>query len=493
MKPRTKILRPVQYRDAYTEAVQPHVQAYFDETVFTPLFTILREARAPMSGVTKAEGPRSRYDNSSLGWEPFPRELPSLGIPRRMMPQVTADQRDDVVAHLAALGVAAETLRLRAGALRPTQDEWSPEKVNAVLDRKGSRRPILISGDNRVVDGHHQWLAEFFAGGDVSAVRFLAPTRTVLDLMATFPGVERDNAKGDSPLERALDSGVVWYAAGVFSGTFSVDVARQLTEAAAVFDERSHVFRLSVEKLDPDVRMAAVASLGRSERAHDRVQAFLAVAMGNFASAPTGINVEAPVAVITADLVEQFNGSVKGLEWITVQPEVDPAMRRALTAELTENLNLDVKRFLSDEIPELRRLVEENVFDGMRGDKLADIIGARFGIAKRKAAFLAFQETSLLVSHYREQQASAIGSLTYVWSTSHDERVRKSHRALNGSTFFWDDPPVTNPQTGAKNNPGEDFGCRCVAMPVITVPGSFEVVNARGPQKFRVATRASSA
>jgi SPP1 gp7 family putative phage head morphogenesis protein len=476
---RTKVLRPIEHRDAYTEAVQPHVQEYFDEALFAPLFAILREERAPMGNMKAAEGPRSAYDNAD-GWESFPSEMKTLGVPRRMMPQITADQREGVVAHLAALGVASESLRVPASDLSPTQDEWSPAKVDAALDRKGSRRPILVSGDWRVVDGHHQWLGELFADGDVNVVRFLAPTRAVLDLMATFPGVVRDNARGETALERALDSGEVWYADGVFSGRFSVAVAKQLTEAGAAFDERTHVFRLGIDNLPADVRIAAAESLARSERAHDRVQAFLAEAQRNFGAAATGIDVELAVGRITADLAHQFNGTVKGLDWITVQPEVDPAMRRALTAELTENLNLDVKRFLAEEIPDLRRLVEQNVFDGMRGDKLAEIIGARYGVTKRKAAFLAFQETSLLVSNYREQQARAIGSLSYVWSTSRDERVRKDHKDLNGRTFFWGDPPITNKRTAAHNNPGEDFGCRCVAMPIITVPDSFEVINSGG-------------
>jgi SPP1 gp7 family putative phage head morphogenesis protein len=469
-------LRPVEHLDAYTEAVQPHVQAYFDEVLFAPLFAMLREARAPMAGVKQAIGPDSRYDNAD-GWEPFPAEWPTLGIPRRMMPQVTADQREDVIAHLATLGVAHERRTLPAEALRPTQDEWSGEKVRAAAARRSSK-PILISGDQRIVDGHHQWLAEMVGDrGFVDVVRFLAPTRAVLDLMATFPGLPRDNAGADTPLERALDSGQVWYADGVFAGTFTLPVARQLREMGATYDEPHHVFRLSVTALAIGIQVAAAESLARSERLHDQVQRFLTQAQRNAGGAKTGIDVKAAVDGVLADLQHQFNSTVNGFEWIQVSPEVPPGMRDALTRELTDNLDLSVRNFLEHEIPEMRAMVEQNVFDGMRADQLADIIAGRYGVTKRKAAFLAFQETSLLVSNYREQQAQAIGSHSYAWSTSHDERVRKDHRKLNGRTFLWGDPPVTNERTGARNNPGEDFGCRCVPRPIITVPGSFEVIN----------------
>lgn len=477
--PKQIALRPVEHLDAYTEAIQPHVQAYFDEVLFAPLFAMLREARAPMAGVKAAEGPASRYDNAD-GWEPFPAEWPTLGVPRRMMPQVTADQREDMIAHLASLGVAHERRCLPAEALRPTQDEWSGEKVRAAAARR-TGKPILISGDQRIVDGHHQWLAEMMGDrGLVNVVRFLSPTRAVLDLMATFPGLPRDNAGTDTPLERALDAGQVWYADGVFSGTFTVQVARQLRELGATYDEANHVFRLTVTHLAIGIQVAAAESLARSERLHDQVQRFLNQAKQNAADAKTGIDVKAAVDGVLADLQHQFNATVKGLDWITISPEVPPGMRQALNLELTQNLDMSVRDFMAHEIPQLRTMVEKNVFAGMRADRLAEIIAGRYGVTKRKAAFLAFQETSLLVSNYREQQSQAIGSHSYAWSTSKDERVRKDHRELNGRTFLWGDPPVTNKRTGAKNNPGEDFGCRCVARPIITVPESFEVINSGG-------------
>jgi uncharacterized protein with gpF-like domain len=40
---------------------------------------------------------------------------------------------------------------------------------------------------------------------------------------------------------------------------------------------------------------------------------------------------------------------------------------------------------------------------------------------------------------------------------------------LNGMKFSWTEPPITNKQTGARNNPGCDFGCRCLALPVIRI------------------------
>jgi SPP1 gp7 family putative phage head morphogenesis protein len=63
----------------------------------------------------------------------------------------------------------------------------------------------------------------------------------------------------------------------------------------------------------------------------------------------------------------------------------------------------------------------------------------------------------------RQTQA---GISEYEWSTSGDERVRSSHDELDGTRQSWDDPPVTN-DDGDTNHPGEDYQCRCVAIPVL--------------------------
>ncbi|WP_199262515.1 minor capsid protein [Paracoccus binzhouensis] len=53
----------------------------------------------------------------------------------------------------------------------------------------------------------------------------------------------------------------------------------------------------------------------------------------------------------------------------------------------------------------------------------------------------------------------------YVWRCQGDDRVRMTHRANDGRVFAWDDPPTTGP-------PGEDYNCRCEAVPYI--PGETE-------------------
>ena len=60
------------------------------------------------------------------------------------------------------------------------------------------------------------------------------------------------------------------------------------------------------------------------------------------------------------------------------------------------------------------------------------------------------------------------GVKEYIWSTSNDQRVRPDHKELNGKTFSWGEA-VIDRTTGQKGNPGEAFGCRCLALPVVRI------------------------
>ena len=44
--------------------------------------------------------------------------------------------------------------------------------------------------------------------------------------------------------------------------------------------------------------------------------------------------------------------------------------------------------------------------------------------------------------------------------------MRKDHKRLNGKIFSWNDPPVIDTRTGRRGHPGDDYQCRCVAIPV---------------------------
>lgn len=60
----------------------------------------------------------------------------------------------------------------------------------------------------------------------------------------------------------------------------------------------------------------------------------------------------------------------------------------------------------------------------------------------------------------------------YVWETSHDARVRDSHRKMQGVLVNWNDPPSPEALVREKPvghyHPGNIYNCRCIALPVVT-------------------------
>jgi SPP1 gp7 family putative phage head morphogenesis protein len=97
---------------------------------------------------------------------------------------------------------------------------------------------------------------------------------------------------------------------------------------------------------------------------------------------------------------------------------------------------------------------------GLSVDDLKSSLLARGDVSESRAELIARDQTLKLNGAITEIRQTNAGVDSYIWSTSLDERVREEHAALEGQTFSWSSPPEVG-------HPGEDFQCRCVALPVI--------------------------
>jgi len=131
-------------------------------------------------------------------WSAFAKESGTIGIPRGMMPQIHAGDRSALVQFLKARGINYGEETVPAASLKPTQAEFSPEKVQKAKDYEGGNRSILVSADNHVLDGHHQWMAALENGENIDIIRLDAPIRKLLPLALKMPSVENS---GDEILE----------------------------------------------------------------------------------------------------------------------------------------------------------------------------------------------------------------------------------------------------------------------------------------------------
>lgn len=106
----------------------------------------------------------------------------------------------------------------------------------------------------------------------------------------------------------------------------------------------------------------------------------------------------------------------------------------------------------------------------MRGETTTNIvkeIQRQYGMDKRHARLIARDQTAKLNAAITKKQQKDAGVNRYEWSDSNDNRVRSSHHRLNGHIFSWDDPPETD--KGRRCHPGEDYQCRCCALPVFDI------------------------
>ncbi|SKB32251.1 LPD3 domain-containing protein [Sphingopyxis flava] len=131
-------------------------------------------------------------------WVRFADTSGSLGIPRAQMPQIAAENRGAMVNFLNARGVSHTEESVPAQSLKPTQAEFSTAKVAKARDFTGGDRAILVSSDDHVIDGHHQWLAKRDAGEDVRVIRLGATAKELLDIVPEFPSATTDDGSASA-------------------------------------------------------------------------------------------------------------------------------------------------------------------------------------------------------------------------------------------------------------------------------------------------------
>lgn len=145
------------------------------------------------SGTAEQQSALSKVSGRQIDqeWTEFARQSGTLGIGRDQMPQVKAEHRGALTNFLNARGITHETTEIPAGDLKPTQREFSNSKVQQARDYQGGDRSILISSDNHILDGHHQWLAKLDANEPVKVIRLNAPIRELLAQVHDFPSSEQ--------------------------------------------------------------------------------------------------------------------------------------------------------------------------------------------------------------------------------------------------------------------------------------------------------------
>lgn len=116
----------------------------------------------------------------------------TLGIARGDMPQITTEH---FPAFVDSLDVRITKTKQSISSLKPIQKEINIEKAEVIKRKQGElikQKPIIISSDNYVLDGHHRWLAILLMdkNANVPVVKINMPIRQLLDAAHNFDKVE---------------------------------------------------------------------------------------------------------------------------------------------------------------------------------------------------------------------------------------------------------------------------------------------------------------
>lgn len=134
-----------------------------------------------------------------------------------------------------------------------------------------------------------------------------------------------------------------------------------------------------------------------------------------------------------------------------------------------------IKSLAGQQLDEITELLSNAETSGLRVEAIREQIQKRFSVTKSKADLLARDQVLKLNGSLTKVRQEGVGITHYIWTTSHDERVRGTpggkwpkglHYELDGTPHPWAVPPVSA-LDGARNHPGEDFQCRCTAFPIL--------------------------
>ncbi len=163
----------------------------------------------------------------------IPNKDKNLGIPRRNMPQIKKKHFEKFIEFLKEEGVEVKEVKISPLKLKPTQNEFNMGKVQLMgPDKEKLKKPLLVSSDNYILDGHHKWLANLNLDEkkDVSCIKVNLKAKDFLDKAKEFDKVRykdiNDNtfketdpklAYASSSFEKALQKVQEDYKNGVYS------------------------------------------------------------------------------------------------------------------------------------------------------------------------------------------------------------------------------------------------------------------------------------
>ena len=154
--------------------------------------------------------------------------------------------------------------------------------------------------------------------------------------------------------------------------------------------------------------------------------------------------------------------------------ELKQGKRTIIDDQIIENANL-IRTLPNDVAQKVVKNIEEEVIKGKRARSIEKIIRQETDKhSKASARLIARTEVSKTQSALTQTRAQMLDLKWYVWRTALDgNRVRPSHRIMEGVLVNWNNPPSPEQLVGEKNvgyyHAGNIWNCRCYSDPLLDI------------------------
>ena len=140
---------------------------------------------------------------------------------------------------------------------------------------------------------------------------------------------------------------------------------------------------------------------------------------------------------------------------------------REENTRLITSLPGDVAKYLVRETQAAQR-------QGTRPEAIAKALRVRYPqLAQSRINLLARTTTAQASSALTQARSEELDLPAYVWLTSKDQRVRRSHQIMNGVVCLWAAPPNPEVLAGEKSsgsyNSGDIYNCRCTQKVLLSL------------------------
>ena len=128
-----------------------------------------------------------------------------------------------------------------------------------------------------------------------------------------------------------------------------------------------------------------------------------------------------------------------------------------LESFVDEHLKL-IKSVQREHLDKIGLAIKRGIREGRLHKEIAKDIRQMTDMSKRRAQLIARNAPLQYSGALTKQHQMNAGIKQYHWQTSHDERVRASHKSREGKIYSWDGPGP---------HPRSEVNCRCDAVPMV--------------------------